>query len=126
MGINQSLLQTGMAQIGADVTEADAFLQEVRGVAVPQGVDVRPAVHPAPCQGDAQSKLPGNLAFLQFEFLHPANRSLQIETSSDLLNWMLWDVPGNMPSFPASAQTRTFTAPADGSRGFFRPQFRQP
>jgi len=40
-----------MTQIGADVSEADSFFEEVRGIAVPQGVDVRPAVHAAGCRG---------------------------------------------------------------------------
>lgn len=63
---------------------------------------------------------------LQFEFIHPANRSLQIETSSDSINWTLWNVPGNAPLFPASSQLRALTAPADGKRRFFRPHFARP
>jgi glucose/arabinose dehydrogenase len=37
-----------------------------------------------------------------FEFDHLANRSFVIEISQDLENWVIWDVDGNTPSFPAS------------------------
>jgi cytochrome c553 len=63
---------------------------------------------------------------LTFEFIQPANRSLQIEATTDFLNWTLWDVPGNTASYPAAPVTRTFTAPVTGPRLFFRPQFKQP
>lgn len=49
----------------------------------------------------------------------PANRIVQIETSTDLLTWPLWDVPGN-DAIARSAGPATFTGPRLGSRQFFR------
>jgi glucose/arabinose dehydrogenase len=63
---------------------------------------------------------------LQFEFTQPANRSMQIEASTDFQNWSLWDAPGNTPSYPATPQNRTLLVPPSGPRLFFRPQFKQP
>ena len=53
-------------------------------------------------------------------FDQPANRSVLVETTTDFQTWPLWDVPGNAPSFPAAAQTRTLTGPRDVPNRFFR------
>ena len=50
-------------------------------------------------------------AQVEFQFVHPANRAVLIETSTDLKNWTVWDVAGNSPSFPAVTQTRSLVAP---------------
>ena len=49
----------------------------------------------------------------------PANRSCQIETSTELGSWQLWDVPGNggLPTTPGPVN---FTGPASLDRQFFR------
>jgi uncharacterized repeat protein (TIGR03806 family) len=49
----------------------------------------------------------------------PANRSVRVETSTDLVNWSLWDVPGN-DGMTRPAGPMTFTGPALGSPRFFR------
>ena len=49
-----------------------------------------------------------------------ANRSVLIETSLDLQNWTLWDVPENQPLFNATTQTRTLTGAAIEPVRFFR------
>jgi uncharacterized repeat protein (TIGR03806 family) len=53
------------------------------------------------------------------QFTSPGNRSIQIETSSDLTGWSLWDVPGNhgMPLFGGPT---SITGPCIGDRQFFR------
>ena len=38
----------------------------------------------------------------------------------------LWDVPGNAPTFPATAQPRTLTSPRDAPARFFRLRFSVP
>lgn len=50
-------------------------------------------------------------ATIEIHFVHPANRSCVIETSTDLLNWSLWDVPGNAPQFPAADTPRVLSGP---------------
>lgn len=57
---------------------------------------------------------------LVLEFLHPADRSASIETSTDLANWSRWVAPGNAPLWPAVDLARQIRAPADGQRRFFR------
>jgi hypothetical protein len=57
---------------------------------------------------------------LVLEFLHPADRSASIETSTDLANWTRWVAPGNAPLWPAVDLARQVRAPADGQRRFFR------
>jgi uncharacterized repeat protein (TIGR03806 family) len=52
-------------------------------------------------------------------FSVPANRSVQVQSSANLLDWSLWDVPGNDGvSLPAGAQSVSGTS-ADPAR-FFR------
>lgn len=53
-------------------------------------------------------------------FIHPANRSVLIETSTDLQTWSLWNVPENAPFFPASTEQRTVFGPLDAQNQFFR------
>lgn len=57
---------------------------------------------------------------LQLSFPQVPGRSLLIETSTDLVQWSLWNVPGNSPDVPAAAGTRTLTAPLDAQQRFFR------
>lgn len=49
----------------------------------------------------------------------PANRTVRIETSTDLSSWFLWDVPGN-DSIARPAGLTTFTGPRLGAKQFFR------
>ena len=49
----------------------------------------------------------------------PANRRFQIETSTNLIDWQLWDVPGNN-GLPQPAGTTVFTTPASIGQRFFR------
>jgi mono/diheme cytochrome c family protein len=72
------------------------------------GLPVLPAVQ-APAGGG-----------IEISFIHPANRSCLVETSADLVNWSLWNVPGNSPQFPAVASPRTISGPADGPARAYR------
>ena len=49
----------------------------------------------------------------------PANRWFQVETSTNLLNWSLWDVPGNQ-ALPAPGVPVNLTAPAPTAQQYFR------
>jgi glucose/arabinose dehydrogenase/mono/diheme cytochrome c family protein len=62
---------------------------------------------------------------LQFQFTHPANRAAIIEVSSDLQTWRTWDVPGNLPAYPATDTLRTISAPLNGPDHFFRVRFEE-
>ena len=53
---------------------------------------------------------------VRFQFSQPPNRAVLVETSTNLTNWTLWDVPGNSPTYPAATESRTIIAPADGDR----------
>ena len=59
-------------------------------------------------------------AMFSLTFAHPANRSVLIETSTNFQTWSLWNVPGNAPLFPATAQQRTVSGPFDTTSRFFR------
>ncbi|HZJ16380.1 MAG TPA: PQQ-dependent sugar dehydrogenase, partial [Chthoniobacteraceae bacterium] len=56
----------------------------------------------------------------QLSFTQPANRAVLLETSLDLANWSLWNVPGNQPLFNAAEQMRTLVGPMLGPQQFFR------
>ena len=56
-------------------------------------------------------------------FEQPANRAALIETSTNLVDWMRWDEPENLLTFPATNQVRTIDGSLDGVRRFFRVQF---
>jgi hypothetical protein len=72
------------------------FLQ--RTVPTSAGLPILPAV---------QTSGAGNT--IEISFIHPANRSCLIETSTDLINWTLWDVPGNFPQYPLADTPRTLS-----------------
>jgi len=61
----------------------------------------------------------------QFTFLHPANRSLLIETSSDLQTWTPLLNPNNSPLPPAHSLNQDFSFP-EGKRSFIRAKFSAP
>jgi hypothetical protein len=66
-----------------------------------------------------------NPATIQIGFVHPANRSCLIETSTDLLNWSLWDVPGNAPQYPAADTPRILSGPRAELQRYFRLKLRE-
>jgi uncharacterized repeat protein (TIGR03806 family) len=57
---------------------------------------------------------------IDITFTHPANRTGIIESSLNMQNWSLWNVPNNNPTTPATDILRTLTAPLDGTARFFR------
>ena len=54
-----------------------------------------------------------------FNFTLPANRRFQIETSTDLQNWQLWNATGNH-GLPSSNNQTTFQSPLSDLIRFFR------
>lgn len=54
-----------------------------------------------------------------FHFSLPANRVFQIEHSPDLIDWFVWDAPGNN-ALPRPAGPVSFVSPVTDGRGFFR------
>ena len=50
----------------------------------------------------------------------PANRLVWVETSTDLVTWTRWNVPGNN-GLPGPAGARSFTGPLSSDKQFFRP-----
>lgn len=68
-----------------------------------------------------QVELLGNTVTVAFEV--PANRSVQILTSTDLMNWSLWDTPGNH-GLPLPGGLLYISGPALGPRQFFQLQLR--
>lgn len=59
----------------------------------------------------------GTTATLTFDV--PANRSFIIETTADLVNWVLWDTPGNNGQAQPGGSV-TISGPSNGMRQFFR------
>jgi hypothetical protein len=57
---------------------------------------------------------------LSLSFTQPANRSAVVETSTDLADWTLWDVPGNSPTYVAIPQLRALNIPLGDDHRFFR------
>ena len=60
-----------------------------------------------------------NAGSILFTFSAPANRSAFVETSTDLVSWSLWDVPGN-GGLSLSGGSVTITGPVLGTKQFFR------
>jgi uncharacterized repeat protein (TIGR03806 family) len=56
---------------------------------------------------------------VSISFPLPLNRSLQIETSPDLSQWFIWDVPGNA-GLPHPGGSATLQGPATEQQRFFR------
>ena len=52
-------------------------------------------------------------------FTIPENRSVQVETSDNLFNWSLWDIPANNGVAQPGGQT-FFNGPAQEPQGFYR------
>ena len=53
-------------------------------------------------------------------FPRVANRRFQVQVSSDLQTWSLWDVPANAFGYSATSFMDTMTGPASGAPQFFR------
>jgi hypothetical protein len=53
------------------------------------------------------------------DFTMPENRSVQVETSDNLMNWSLWDIPANNGIALPGGHT-TFSGPATGPNQFYR------
>jgi hypothetical protein len=56
------------------------------------------------------------------------NVGVVIDTSTDLMNWTPWDVPGNQPVFALVAGNKTVTGPITNSPPFqfFRARLIEP
>lgn len=63
---------------------------------------------------------------LELRFFHPAGRAGLIETSTDLQTWSVWNVDGNVRTIPVEDQVRTFTAPRNETRRYFRLKLEEP
>jgi mono/diheme cytochrome c family protein len=72
---------------------------------------------PASRLAPAVSVSSGNVA-VQFPNLQ--GRLIKVLTSTDLLNWSTWQLPGNNGLPANSGSTRTLIAPLDSERRFFR------
>lgn len=65
-------------------------------------------------------------ALFSLTFTQPANRSALIETSHNLQNWSLWNVPENVPFFPATPLQRSVSGNRDVEQRFFRVRLSSP
>jgi mono/diheme cytochrome c family protein len=59
----------------------------------------------------------------QLDFTVPVNRSVQVETSSNLVNWTLWNVPGNQGT-PQLGGAVSLQGPATDPHQFYRLKLR--
>jgi glucose/arabinose dehydrogenase len=59
-------------------------------------------------------------------FPHPAGRACLIETSTNLTQWTLWEVPGNDHRHPADTQWRTVAGEVEDDRQYFRLRLSEP
>ena len=57
---------------------------------------------------------------MTIQFPNLQGRQTWIETSTNLLNWSLWNVPGNDGAPVPSGGTRSITAPVDLPQRYFR------
>jgi mono/diheme cytochrome c family protein len=72
---------------------------------------------PQPIVGETQ---------LTLEFTQPANRSALILTSTDLLDWTIWDIPENNVSYPSATRQRSISGSRSFEQQFFRVQLSEP
>ncbi len=80
----------------------------------------------APLDGTSLPLSPATLANGQFrmDLNVPANRSVQVETSADLSNWILWNVPGNH-GLPQLGGPVMLHGPAGPGPAFYRVKMRE-
>jgi uncharacterized repeat protein (TIGR03806 family) len=60
----------------------------------------------------------------QLSLTVPPNRSVQVETSNNLTDWLLWNVPGNH-GLPQTGGPVVIQGPVSGARSFFRAKVRE-
>jgi hypothetical protein len=60
----------------------------------------------------------------RLDFNAPANRSVQVENSSNLTDWMLWNVPGNH-GLPHPGGPLMLQGPTGSGAAFFRLKFKE-
>lgn len=61
---------------------------------------------------------------IRMDLQPPANRSVQVETSSNLMEWILWNVPGNQ-GLPHPGGPLMLQGPVGPGAAFFRVNFRE-
>lgn len=59
----------------------------------------------------------------RLSFYAPENKSIQVESSTNLSNWTLWDIPGN-EGLPQTGGMKSLQGPVSGDRNFFRLKLR--
>ncbi len=60
----------------------------------------------------------------RLSFYAPENKSIQVESSSNLSNWTLWDIPGN-EGLPQTGGMKSLQGPVSGDRNFLRLKLRE-
>ncbi len=60
----------------------------------------------------------------RLSFYAPENKSIQVESSSNLSDWTLWDIPGN-EGLPQTGGMKSLQGPVSGDRNFFRLKLRE-
>jgi uncharacterized repeat protein (TIGR03806 family) len=125
----QSFSQWQTAKFGTPVPATAAATADPDGDGLTNQAEFLAGTNPLAADSASLLKLEKSAASLHFSYTLPANRSMTIETSSDLSanSWTAWDVPGNAPFFPAAggAQVREFPQPAAGKQ-FFRGRISTP
>ena len=82
--------------------------------------------HPSQPQPSTWPRITLAGANLELRFFHPAGRAGLVETSTDLHHWSVWNVNDNVRTIPTEDQIRTFTAPRNETRRYFRLKLDEP
>ena len=82
--------------------------------------------HPSQPQPSTWPRITLAGANLELRFFHPAGRAGLVETSTDLRHWSVWNVNDNVRIIPTEDQIRTFTAPRNETRRYFRLKLEEP
>ena len=115
----QSYAQWRLAQFGSSVTPEGAPAFDADGDGRTNQDEFIAGTQPLSSASFLVPQLSATGPNLTLGFDIPADRSFQIETSTDLATWSLWNIPGNQ-GLPQPAGSVSISAPLTGSRQFFR------
>ncbi|MBL9129933.1 MAG: hypothetical protein JNG86_01960, partial [Verrucomicrobiaceae bacterium] len=120
MASRQTYAEWRLAQFGSSSSPAGDPSADADGDGISNRDEFLALTQPLSGNSSLQPAVGVGSASMTVEFPNLMGRRSWVETSTNLFDWSLWNVPGNNGDPAATGATRSITAPVDGQMRFFR------